>query len=88
MSSQVSPEQLGDATLQSVEHGGFPQDEHVASAAVPASALPKLLELVGRAREITKACVAPPTLCSPANGLDRTKSDRSPAKLPPMSMAG
>jgi len=54
MPSQVSAEKLGDAILQSVEHGGFPQDEHVASATVPASALPKLLEVVGRAKEDTK----------------------------------
>jgi centromere/kinetochore protein ZW10 len=55
MSSPVSDEQLGDAFLQSVEYGAFPQDEHVASAAVPSSALPKLLEIVGKAREDTKA---------------------------------
>ncbi|EAT88675.1 hypothetical protein SNOG_03470 [Parastagonospora nodorum SN15] len=51
MSTQVSAEKLGDAILQSVEHGAFPQDEHVASASVPSSALPKLLELVGKAKE-------------------------------------
>jgi centromere/kinetochore protein ZW10 len=54
MSSQVSDEQLGDALLQSIEHGTFPQDEQVASAPVPSSALPKLLEVVSRAREDTK----------------------------------
>ncbi|KAH3915796.1 hypothetical protein HBI56_041790 [Parastagonospora nodorum] len=54
MSTQVSAEKLGDAILQSVEHGAFPQDEHVASASVPSSALPKLLELVGKAKEDTK----------------------------------
>jgi hypothetical protein len=67
MSSQVSAEKLGDAILQSVEHGGFPQDEHVASAAVPSSALPKLLEVVGRAREETKVRVTGHTLGLPAN---------------------
>jgi centromere/kinetochore protein ZW10 len=56
MSPQASDEQLGDALLQSVEYGAFPQDEDVASAAVPSSALPKLLEAVGKAREDTKAC--------------------------------
>jgi centromere/kinetochore protein ZW10 len=54
MSTQVSAEKLGDAILQSVEHGAFPQDEHVASATVPSSALPKLLEIVGKAKEDTK----------------------------------
>jgi centromere/kinetochore protein ZW10 len=56
MSSQVSADKLGDAILQSVEHGAFPQDEHVASASVPSNALPELLEVVGKAREDTKVC--------------------------------
>lgn len=54
MVTQISAEKLGDALLQSVEHGAFPQDEDVASASVPASALPKLLEVVGKAKEDTK----------------------------------
>jgi centromere/kinetochore protein ZW10 len=56
MSSQVSAEKLGDAILQSVEHGAFPQDEDVSSASVPSSALPQLLELVDNAKEATKVC--------------------------------
>lgn len=54
MASQISDKDLGDAIIQSIEHGSFPQDEHVASAPVPATALPKLLEVVGKAREETK----------------------------------
>jgi centromere/kinetochore protein ZW10 len=54
MSSQVSAEKLGYAILQSVEHGAFPQDDDVASASVPSTALPKLLEVVGKAKEDTK----------------------------------
>ncbi|KAF2134146.1 hypothetical protein P153DRAFT_307043 [Dothidotthia symphoricarpi CBS 119687] len=54
MSLQVSDDKLGDAILQSVQHGVFPQDEHVASATVPPSALPKLLEVVERARVDTQ----------------------------------
>jgi centromere/kinetochore protein ZW10 len=54
MSSQIPEEKLGDAILQSVEHGAFPQDEDVASASVPSSALPKLIEIVGKAKEDTK----------------------------------
>jgi centromere/kinetochore protein ZW10 len=54
MSSQVSDEQLGDAILQSAENGSFPQDEQVASATVPASALPKLIATINEARENTK----------------------------------
>jgi centromere/kinetochore protein ZW10 len=56
MSSQVSAEKLGDAILQSVEHGAFPQDEDVSSASVPSSTLPQLLELVDNAKEATKVC--------------------------------
>ena len=54
MSPKVSDEQLGDAILQSAEHGSFPQDGDVASATVPSSALPALLEKVGKAREDAK----------------------------------
>ncbi|EMD90927.1 hypothetical protein COCHEDRAFT_1176510 [Bipolaris maydis C5] len=54
MPPQVSDEQLGDALLQSAQYGAFPQDEHVASATVPSTALPKLLEVVTKAREDTK----------------------------------
>jgi centromere/kinetochore protein ZW10 len=54
---QVSAEKLGDAILQSVEHGAFPQDEDVASASVPSTALPQLLEVVGKAKEDTKVGV-------------------------------
>lgn len=54
MPSNVSDEQLGDAILESAEHGSFPQDGDVASATVPSSALPKLLEKVGKAKEDAK----------------------------------
>jgi hypothetical protein len=55
MSKQVPDHKLGDAILQTIEHGAFPQDEAVASAIIPSSALPKLLELVTKAKEDTKA---------------------------------
>lgn len=62
MSEQASDAQLGDAILQSVQHGAFPQDERVASSIVPASALPKLLETINKAREETRVrhstCIA------------------------------
>ncbi|KAJ4301252.1 ribosome biogenesis protein ytm1 [Kalmusia sp. IMI 367209] len=54
MPSQVSDHELGDALLQSVEHGSFPQSEQVVSAPVSSLALPKLLETVTKAREETK----------------------------------
>lgn len=56
MSSKVSHKQLGDAILQSAEHGSFPQDGDVASATVPSSAFPELLEAVNKAREDVRVC--------------------------------
>lgn len=50
----VSDEQIGDAILQSAEHGSFPQDGDVASATIPSSTIPKLLEKIGKAREDVK----------------------------------
>lgn len=64
MSSKVSDEQLGDAILQSAQEGSFPQDGDVASATVPSSALPKLLEKVGKAREDAKVCLNSSTIDS------------------------
>lgn len=54
MPPKISDEQLGAAILQSAEQGSFPQDGDVASATVPSSALPKLLEKVGKAKEDAK----------------------------------
>ncbi|KAF2733729.1 WD40 repeat-like protein [Polyplosphaeria fusca] len=54
MPSQVSEKELGAAILQSVQHGSFPQSEHVASANVPSTALPRLLEVLAKAREERK----------------------------------
>jgi len=54
MPSQIPDPELGDAFLQSVQRGSFPQSEDVASAAVSSETLPKLLEAVGKAREDTK----------------------------------
>ncbi|CAI6341570.1 unnamed protein product [Periconia digitata] len=54
MSDQVSDQQLGDAVLESVQHGSFPQSEHVASAELSPATLPKLLDIVGKAREEKK----------------------------------
>lgn len=89
MSSQVSAEKLGDAILQSVEHGAFPQDEHVASASVPSSALPKLIEIVGKAKEDTKVCEL---VClfqaELTRVIHRTKYAPSLVKSLPMSTAG
>ena len=62
MSLKVSHKQLGDAILQSAEHGSFPQDGDVASATVPSSALPELLETVSKAREDARVCDTSPSV--------------------------
>jgi hypothetical protein len=59
MASQISDQGLGEAFLQSVQRGSFPQSEDVASASVSSDALPKLLEAVGKAREDTKVRMLP-----------------------------
>jgi len=51
MSPQLSHEALGQAVVQAVQHGTFPQSEDVASAPVPAEAFPKLLEEINNAQE-------------------------------------
>jgi centromere/kinetochore protein ZW10 len=54
MSSPISDQALGEAILQAVQHGAFPQSEDVASAPVPAEALPKLLEAIKKAQDDIK----------------------------------
>ena len=54
MPDHVSDQQLGDAVLESVQHDSFPQSEHVASAQLSPATLPKLLDIVGKAREEKK----------------------------------
>ncbi|KAJ4344802.1 ribosome biogenesis protein ytm1 [Didymosphaeria variabile] len=54
MSSSVSDQELGDALLHSVQHGSFPQSEHVSSAPVGSAALPKLRQTLEKARDDTK----------------------------------
>ncbi|KAL1595834.1 ribosome biogenesis protein ytm1 [Paraconiothyrium brasiliense] len=54
MSSPVSDQELGDALLHSVQHGSFPQSEHVSSAPVGSAALPKLRQTLEKARDDTK----------------------------------
>jgi hypothetical protein len=88
MPPQASDEQLGDALLQSVAYGAFPQDEDVASATVPSRALPKLLEVVGKARENTKVYTHTCDYGTNTDCLSRTKSASSRRKPHLTSMAG
>lgn len=46
-----SAEELGNAILQSVEYGAYPEEEAVASAKLPGDAIQTVLSLVEKARE-------------------------------------
>lgn len=54
MSSKVPDEELVGALVDYVENGAYPNSEHVASAALPKSALPALLDGVRRGQETVK----------------------------------
>lgn len=51
----LTPEKLGHVVLESVEHGAYPDSEHVASAQLPQDALPTLLAGIERAQNEVKA---------------------------------
>ncbi|KAH0542240.1 hypothetical protein FGG08_003362 [Glutinoglossum americanum] len=55
MKSQIPGEQLGEAVLNSVQYGVYPDSEEIISADVPASALPVVLEILDRARNDIKS---------------------------------
>ncbi|KAF4536706.1 RZZ complex subunit Zw10 [Lasiodiplodia theobromae] len=46
----LTPQKLGQVVLESVEHGAYPDSEHVASAQLPRDAFPTLLAGIERAR--------------------------------------
>lgn len=50
----LTPQNLGHAVLESVEHGAYPDSEAVASAQLPAAALPSLLQGIARAQNEVK----------------------------------
>ncbi|KAK5167266.1 hypothetical protein LTR04_000036 [Oleoguttula sp. CCFEE 6159] len=55
MPSTLSAQEPGPAVLQFVEHGAYPEAEGIASAELPAAALPTLLNSLGEARENVKS---------------------------------
>lgn len=55
----LTPQKLGQVVLESVEHGAYPDSEHVASAQLPRDAFPTLLAGIERARTEVKACRPP-----------------------------
>lgn len=54
MPSQISDRQYGQAVLDSVQSGTYPESEAIVAAELPPSALPTILKLVDQAREDVK----------------------------------
>jgi protein transport protein DSL1/ZW10 len=51
MPTKMSPQSLGEALVQSVKDGSFPQSEDVASAPLTSDTIPNLLEVLRKARD-------------------------------------
>ena len=54
MPSHTSDRQYGQAIVDSVYNGSYPESEEIVSGDLPQSALPTILELVDKAREEVK----------------------------------
>lgn len=54
MPSHISDHQYGQAVVDSVYNGSYPESEEVVSGDLPQSALPTILKLVDQAREDVK----------------------------------
>lgn len=56
MPSQITSHQYGQAVLEHVQNGTYPEEE-VISAELPSSALPEISKLVEQARDEVKVCL-------------------------------
>ena len=54
MPSQISDREYGQAILESVRSGSYPETDAVVSADLPSSALPTVLKLIAQARDDVK----------------------------------
>lgn len=54
MPPQISDRQYGQAVLNSVQSGTYPENEEIVAAEISPSALPTILKLVNQAREDVK----------------------------------
>lgn len=54
MSSRIDPQQYGQAVLEHVQSGVYPESEQVISAELPPSALPAVSKLIEQASEDVK----------------------------------
>ena len=57
MPSRITPQQYGQAVLEHVQNGAYPESEEVVSADFPPSALPEVSKLIEQAREDVKVCI-------------------------------
>lgn len=57
MPSRITPQQYGQAVLDHVQTGAYPESEEVVSANLPPSALPEVSKLLEQAREDVKVCI-------------------------------
>ena len=57
MPSRITPQQYGQAVLNHVQTGAYPESEEVVSADLPPSALPEISKLIEQAREDVKVCI-------------------------------
>ncbi len=57
MPSRITPQQYGQAVLEHVQTGVYPESEEVISADFPPSALPEVSKLIEQAREDVKVCI-------------------------------
>jgi len=54
MSSRITSQQYGQAVLDHVQNGAYPESEEIISAELPSSALPEVSKLVEQAQEHVK----------------------------------
>ena len=65
MPSRITPQQYGQAVLEHVQTGAYPESEEVVSADFPPSALPEVSKLIEQAREDVKVSIYPRSTRSP-----------------------
>ena len=61
MPSRITPQQYGQAVLEHVQTGAYPESEEIVSADFPSSALPEVSKLIEQAREDVKVCIYRPS---------------------------
>ena len=54
MPKSFSDDQYGQAVFESAQSGAYPESEELVSAELPSSALPGIIKLIEKAREVVK----------------------------------